>query len=86
MQAVCLAHHIILPLIILIIFGEEHRNDEASHYSNLSVFEQSVYKFSLIRDAQINTFFFSIYEPIFAYTSSFLSQMDRYSHWEVMGT
>jgi hypothetical protein len=54
---------ITLPLII-------------SQYSNLSVYEQSVYEFSLIRDAQINTCF-SIYEPIFAYTSSFLAQTDR---------
>jgi hypothetical protein len=38
-------------------------------YSNPSVYEQSVYEFLLIRDAQINTYF-SIYEPIFAYTSS----------------
>jgi hypothetical protein len=49
-----------------------------SHYSNPSVYEQSVYKFSLIQDAQINTYF-SIYEPIFAYMSSFLSQTDHCS-------
>jgi hypothetical protein len=36
----------------------------------------SVYEFPLIRDAQINTCF-SIYEPILANTSSFLSQTDR---------
>jgi hypothetical protein len=53
-------------------------------YSNPSVYEQSVYEFSLIRDAQINTCF-SIYEPIFAHTSSFLSQTDRCSRREVMG-
>jgi hypothetical protein len=53
-------------------------------YSNASVYEQSVYEFSLIRDAQINTCF-SIYEPIFAYTSSVLSQTDRCSCREVMG-
>jgi hypothetical protein len=47
-------------------------------YSNPSVYEQSVHEFSLVRDAQINTCF-SIYEPIFAYTSSFLSQTDRCS-------
>jgi hypothetical protein len=47
-------------------------------YSNPSEYEQSVYEFSLIRDAQINTCF-SVYEPIFAYTSSFLSQIDRCS-------
>jgi hypothetical protein len=47
-------------------------------YSNYSVHEQSVYEFSLLRDAQINTRF-SIYEQIFAYTSSFLSQTDRCS-------
>jgi hypothetical protein len=35
-------------------------------YSNPSVYEQSVYEFSLVRDAQINTSF-SIYEPIFAF-------------------
>jgi hypothetical protein len=52
-------------------------------YSN-TVYEQWVYEFSLIRDAQINACF-SIYEPVFAYTSSFLSQTDRCSHWEVMG-
>jgi hypothetical protein len=50
-------------------------------YSNPSVYEQSVFEFSLIRDAQINTCF-SIYEPIFAYTSSFLSQTDRCS-WRI---
>jgi hypothetical protein len=49
-----------------------------------SVYEQSVYDFSRIRDAQINTCF-SIYEPIFAYTSFFLSQTDRCSRREVMG-
>jgi hypothetical protein len=53
-------------------------------YSNPSVYEQSVYEFSLIRDAQINMCF-SIYEPIFAYTSSPLSQTDHYSRREVMG-
>jgi hypothetical protein len=47
-------------------------------YSNPSVYEQSVYKFSLIRDAQISTCF-SIYKPIFACTSSFRSQTDRCS-------
>jgi hypothetical protein len=45
----------------------------AMKYSN-----PSVYEFSLKRDAQINTCF-SIYEPIFTYTSSFLSQTDRCS-------
>jgi hypothetical protein len=49
-------------------------------YSNPSVYEQSVYEFS----AQINTCF-SIYKPIFANTSSFRSQTDRYSCREVMG-
>jgi hypothetical protein len=53
-------------------------------YSNPLVYEQSVYKFSLIRNAQINTCF-SIHEPIFAYMSSFFLQTDRYSRWEVMG-
>jgi hypothetical protein len=47
-------------------------------YSKPSVYERSVYEFSLIRDEQINTCF-SIYEPIFAHTSSFLSQTDRCS-------
>jgi hypothetical protein len=45
-------------------------------YSNPSVSEQEVYAFSLIRDAQTNNWF-SIYELIFSYTSSFLSQTDR---------
>jgi hypothetical protein len=49
----------------------------SKEYSNPSVYEQSVYEFTLIRDAQINMF--SIYEPIFACTSSFLSQTDRCS-------
>jgi hypothetical protein len=53
-------------------------------YSNPLVFKQLVYEFSLIWDAQINTGF-SIYEPIFAYMSYFLSQTDRYSRREVMG-
>jgi hypothetical protein len=53
-------------------------------YSNFSVYEQSVYEFSLVRDAQINTCF-PIYEPVFACTSSFLSQTDRCSRLEVMG-
>jgi hypothetical protein len=52
-------------------------------YSNPSVYKQSVYEFSLVQDAQINTCF-SIYEPIFAYTSSFLSQTDLCSRREVM--
>jgi hypothetical protein len=52
-------------------------------YSNPSLYEQSVYEFSLIWDAQINTYF-SIYEPIFAYTSSFLSQTDYCSRREVI--
>jgi hypothetical protein len=47
-------------------------------YSNPSVYEQSVYEFSLIRDAHINTCF-SICEPFFACMSSFLSQADRCS-------
>jgi hypothetical protein len=47
-------------------------------YSNPSVYEQSVYEFSLLRDAQINTCF-SVYEPIFSYTRSFLSETDRCS-------
>jgi hypothetical protein len=51
---------------------------EPTKYSNPSIYEQSVYEFSLVRDAQINTCF-SIYEQIFAYTSSFLSQTDRCS-------
>jgi hypothetical protein len=46
------------------------------NYSNPSVYEQLVYEFLLMQDAQINTCF-SIYDPIFAYTSSFLSQTDR---------
>jgi hypothetical protein len=45
-------------------------------YSNPSVYEQSVYEFSLLWDAQINACFL-IYEPVSAYTSSFLSQTDR---------
>jgi hypothetical protein len=44
-------------------------------YNNPSVYDKSVYEFSLIRDAQINTRF-SINEPIFACTSFFLSQTD----------
>jgi hypothetical protein len=44
-------------------------------YSNPSVYEQSVYEFSLIWDAQINTCF-SVYEPIFAYASFFLLQTE----------
>jgi hypothetical protein len=47
-------------------------------YSNPSVYEQSVYKFSLVLDAQITTRF-SIYEPVFTCMSSFLSQTDRCS-------
>jgi hypothetical protein len=47
-----------------------------TNYSNPSEYEQSVYEFLLIRDAQINICF-PIYEPIFANTSSFLSQTDR---------
>jgi hypothetical protein len=47
-------------------------------YRNTSVYEQPVSEFSLIRDAHINTCS-SVYEPIFAYTSSFLSQTDRCS-------
>jgi hypothetical protein len=31
---------------------------DCSEYSNLSVYEQSVHEFSLVRDAQINTCFF----------------------------
>jgi hypothetical protein len=53
-------------------------------YSNPSVYEQSVYKFLLLRAAQINTYF-SIYKPIFAYMSSFLSQTDRCSCRKIMG-
>jgi hypothetical protein len=53
-------------------------------YSNPSVYKQLVYELSLVRDAQINTCF-SICKPIFAYTSSFLSQTDRCSCREVMG-
>jgi hypothetical protein len=50
---------------------ETHNNiytTEASlKYSNPSVYEQSVYEFSLIRiNAEINTCF-SIYEPIFGF-------------------
>jgi hypothetical protein len=63
------------------------RGTLGTNYSNPSVYEQSVYDFSLIRDAQINTCF-SIYEPIFACTSSFLSQMivvPGASSREVMG-
>jgi hypothetical protein len=52
---------------------------EESDVQDPSVHEQAVYEFSLIRDAQINTFFFSIYEPILAHTSSFLSHTDRCS-------
>jgi hypothetical protein len=47
-----------------------------SIYNNPSVYEQSVFEFPLIRDTQINTCF-SIYESVFVYTSSFLSQTDR---------
>jgi ABC-type phosphate/phosphonate transport system permease subunit len=47
-------------------------------YSNPSVYKQSVYEFSLIRDAQIYTCF-SIYEPIFTCMSSFLLQTDHCS-------
>jgi hypothetical protein len=54
------------------------------NYSNPSANEQSVYEFSVIWEAQINTCF-SIYEPIFAKMSSFLSQTDRCSRREVMG-
>jgi hypothetical protein len=54
-------------------------------YINPSIYEQSVYEFSLIRDAQINTCF-SIYESIFAYTSSVLSQTDRCSGRHVSGS
>jgi hypothetical protein len=50
-------------------------------YNNPSVYNQLVYGFSLVQDAQINTCF-SIYEPIFSYTSSFLLQTDRCSRWE----
>jgi hypothetical protein len=57
--------------------------NEISKYSNPSVYEQSVYEFSLIRDAQINTCF-SVYEPVLACTSSFFSQTGR-SRREVMG-
>jgi hypothetical protein len=53
-------------------------------YSNPSLYEQSVYEFLLIRDAQINTCF-SIYEPIFTNTSSFLSQNECCSRREVVG-
>jgi hypothetical protein len=58
---------------------EVHIKMDVKKYSNSSVYEQSVYLFSLKRDAQTNTCFFLIYEPIFAYTSSFLSQTDRCS-------
>jgi hypothetical protein len=52
-----------------------------TEYSNPSVYEQSVYEFSLIRDSQINTFFnlqanFRLYE---------LLPSDHCSHREVMG-
>jgi hypothetical protein len=55
-----------------------------TQYSNPSVYEQSVYEFSLIQDAQINPCF-SIYKPIFTYMISFLSQTNRYSCREVTG-
>jgi hypothetical protein len=47
------------------------------------VYEQSVYKLSLTRDAQINTYF-SIYDPIFM--NSFLSQTDRCSWLLFLGS
>jgi hypothetical protein len=59
-------------------------SDTFTKYSNPLVCEHSAYEFSLIWDAQINTCF-SIYEPIFAYMSSFLLQTSCYSCQEVMG-
>jgi hypothetical protein len=47
-------------------------------YRNPSVYKQLIYEFFIIWDAQINTRF-SIYKPIFAYMSSFLSQTNRCS-------
>jgi hypothetical protein len=56
--------HTVQPFQMLIVFTMKH--------SNPSVYEQWVYLFSLIRDAQINTCF-SIYDPVLVHTSSFLS-------------
>jgi hypothetical protein len=59
---------------------EKNNWNKKLKYSNPLVYKQSVYEFSHIRDAQINTRF-SIYKPIFTYTSSFLLQTDHFSHW-----
>ena len=49
-------------------------------YTLTWAYEQSVCEYSLIRGAQTNVFF-SVYEPPFAYKSSFLSPADRtYRH------
>jgi hypothetical protein len=55
------------------LFSVGKYSNKGINYSNLSVYE-----FLQIRDAQINTCF-SIYKPIFAYTSSFLLQTDHCS-------
>jgi hypothetical protein len=57
-----------------------HRKSTTIQYnihSNPSIYEQSVYEFSIIWDAQINTCF-SICEPILVYMSSFLLQTNHF--------
>jgi hypothetical protein len=62
-----------------------HQKKKFSIYRNPSVYKQLVYEFLLIQDAKINTCF-SIYEPIFAFTSPFLLQTDRCSWHLFLGS